>query len=683
MWRLRRGWARWRVPKAYYSSVVPACPPPQLALLSRLDAHNRLFQLLSFNPISIDPQLYIQCFEQARDSDDKTRRLLYQRLLFHQRYADCWQVFFDHYTDLTDVDDFVEMAFTYLKNQDNHAYGWFYFVMAAQDGFPERFLEVVMDTAMSYSKEADAFRQAQVVHQNLGHVSLMMDLLRWKDHSLSNSAHRWVVLVYLRNLLNMAPPQFNVGQVISEYPHITHYPGWLSHLSLENHLIDGYDFDANVQMNTNDILKAMPIVDPGTLWKVYRRVDQPDKLIVSQLVQKMVNTEGNPVDIEHLIESNELTLDTLDADHISKLLTKVTLDKLAKQLVAKTSLMADGEAKICQFITLSPLLTQKLGIAILGDILKLSIHHDNVFEAIDARDNAPAIYRGLVHLDDLKPSVLLAALRHGLDHHGLVEEHFLVPIFEKYLKLQFDPVEIYKKPYRLTVIATNEVDFQKHWLYALPQDRAAFKRALSKLGGALSVLCPQPRLFCQAMEVLFAYVYLDRFGWLSEMQFGKRYVYQNLCHHIGLRVEQMSRGLYIMRDILAEYKLPSRVFAGATLRMMSQRNVKALVALAADSTIPLYHIQEILMGLITLPQLSVPERLKWVEAVVAKVEARHPGFKMHTRVVYRLVSEIKRYQQQQGFNGASKLDLAWLSQATPAKRALGRTLKLMQRQDKL
>lgn len=665
------------------SSVATPTPPPSLALLARLDPHNRLFQLLSFNPISIDPQLYIQYFEQARDPDDHTRRLLYQRLLFHQRYADCWQVFFDHYTDLTDVDDFVEMAFTYLKTHNNHAYGWFYFVMAAQDGFPERFLEVVMDTAMSYSGEVDAFKRGQRVHQNLGHVSLMMDLLRWKDNSLSATAHRWVVLVYLRNLLTMAPPGFNVAQVISEYPTLTHYPGWMSHLPVAHHKFAGYDLDDDVKVNTNDILTAMPIVGPGTLWQVYRRLPHPDKTIVSQLVQKMVSNDDNADAIERLIESNELTLDTLDPDHLGKLLPKVTLATLAKQLVGKMSAMSDGEARISDFITLSPLIIGDRGPEILADILRLAVPHDHVFLAIDAREDAPAIYRRLVDVGDLPPPVVLAMLKNGLDHHGLVEAEFLVPLFERYLRLQFDPATIYKKPYRLTVIATHEVDFQRHWLYALPQDRAAFKRAVSKLGGIIAVLCPQPRLFCQAMEVLFAYIYLDRFGWLSQMQFGKRYVYQNLCHAIGLRVEQMSRGLYVMRDILGHYRLPSRVLVGAALRMMTQRNVGALVEVAALPAMPAYHIQEILLGLITLPHLSVPERLKWVEAVVTAVQPRHPGFKLLTRVVYRLVAEIKHYQHQQGFKGASTLDLAWLSQATPAKRALARALKLMQRQDKL
>lgn len=645
-------------------------PPPELANLRHLDPHNRMFQLLSYNPVLIDPRMYMQSFEQTSDYDVSTKDLLLRRLLFHQRYGDCWQVFFELYTDLTDVDMFIEMAFEYLKSCNNHGYGWFYFVLAAHGNFPERFLEVVMETALRYSDDAIALKQAVSMYPHLCQVSLLRDLLQWKDGGGLDGAHPYVLLMYMKMYLLLAPPGFPFVRLVSEYPEVCTLSGWISHIANVNANVEELVLEGT-KINTNDALTIMESIDLFKLWKAYSKIHGANSLIVSQLVHLMAS--NNPRAVENLLLRKKINVDSLNYDETVLLLSLVSRLAVANQLIDKLATNDRRDTAFQKMLASSPLVVKQ---SIMTKIFALSTDIEALLDVIDTRTDAPLVYRKLDVLN-MDHNTVLCILDRGVRIHGVLDSEFVIPIVDHFLRLSFNPDEIYLNPHRLTVNDTQEIDFQRHWRYALPLDRVKFKHNLRELSGVLSKLSNQPQVVCRLLEVLFEYIYSSRFLWLAAELFGKRYIFQLIVNFMGVHIERQPRGLYLLRDILAQWHLPSRVLQGAIFRVMAKEDPHTVLQLL-EINLPRYHLQEIMLGLITL-NITMKERLQYVQQVVKTTQKTDPFFKIETRAMFRLVLELKRMRKAGIQVMEFENDLAWIQSLDAAAKALRKTILLVTR----
>ena len=99
-----------------------------------IDFENKLFTILSYDPILIDPRIYLHYYEgvaglslsSASSSETSLKKLYIERLLYHRKFHLCWQLFLDSCNNsnnnnntLNELDEFLEIIHNCLRNKSD------------------------------------------------------------------------------------------------------------------------------------------------------------------------------------------------------------------------------------------------------------------------------------------------------------------------------------------------------------------------------------------------------------------------------------------------------------------------------------------------------------------------------------------------------------------------------------
>lgn len=782
MWRRLRA-APASLPWRSVRLLSRAVLTPQIhAQFRHLDPHNRLFQVLTYLPALIDPRWYEQYWLAAPDSGEETRRLLFRRLLFHQQYETCWRIFFETYSDLGDIDVFVDGCVQDLRSQKNLAYGVVDFI-AACEHFPQSLTGLAAEVAGRALGQVAMVAQARELHEQLAQIGSFADLLEWKDNNMGHDAPPWQVAVYL-TWFRRLDPHHDMAMVVSEYPQYCAHPGWIAHLagaceeplvlstvevvedkdtfsveqpvelseevgenvppehalgaseaieglverishsktsegnpkdpcdveeSVDTSKIAEKSLEASIRVNDSDIVAALKTnTDTLALYAVYcQSCKDPDPFLVNLMVQRMATGEHGLKAVESMVLSGALDLSMIDLATIVELIERVANPNVAKRLLGKVVNFEEEKlSETCQKLAVAPAPVFKdptflyemyshleseetesadeakplLELYEAPHMAPLPTNMSGLFLAlIDNHADVTSIYRKLA-TTPLNLNSMLRLFQHGVLYHGLIESEFIVPIFNSLLRIHFNPERILNSPRRLTVIPTNDVDFQKIWLYALTDNREKLHYMLNEIGRVAANLSDSPSLFNDFFLIFINHINLTDFRWFCTESYGRRYIYQNLLHHTCYFIERQSRALYRVRDLLGCFVPPPRVLHGTAFRLMAKENPDNALRILETTPLPKYHLQELVLGIITNRTLLVAEKMRCIHQFVDQLVYEDRTFKLDTRVVYRIIAHIRRHHQQAGYDYTLQQHMEWLTEAKTSQRALTRALKLLGRQ---
>ncbi|KAG7661520.1 uncharacterized protein J8A68_004979 [[Candida] subhashii] len=197
-----------------------------------IDPQNKLFILLAYDPVMIDPQLYLHYYQFVANLETTTKRLLVHRLLFHKQYEQCWQLFTESYTSLSELDEYVDIACTYLTKLDNE------------------FLKVEFLSTLSLSESEQNLRASILTsiehHLKITSAEIEEILDFWSYVNNLNTLeeletyyngidrdNNYLRTLYLKRVMTMLQydPELSkqtVAKYLMESPNITSSKGWLS-----------------------------------------------------------------------------------------------------------------------------------------------------------------------------------------------------------------------------------------------------------------------------------------------------------------------------------------------------------------------------------------------------------------------------------------------------------------------
>lgn len=275
-----------------------------------LDQENKLFTILSYDPILIDPRLYLHFINDEIPKNMK--RVYFERLLYHRCYAACWNHFSENYDTLSDLDDFLELINSILLQQDNYQFAILDFVLSLPLQLNENFHNQIIDSLVYTIKpefdtshvleiwklmnEINTIDELTSYHHGLEksfendtlYLKRLMELLKSED----NLKHQTIVeyLVNFQNItsrcgwINLIFPQFESSTVISNL----YAPEYiLPFISSLNYLINH-----QAKLNELDTLYILHggVIKPYSIFTGYTRtVTTLNKPIINHLTRALLN----------------------------------------------------------------------------------------------------------------------------------------------------------------------------------------------------------------------------------------------------------------------------------------------------------------------------------------------------------------------------------------------------------
>nr|ADY62672.1 orf19.3202 [Candida metapsilosis] len=195
---------------------------PNLArdLRKSMDIENKLFTVLSYDPVMIDPRLYLHFYDPTVTSSVK--KLMLERLLYHQQYSVCWQLFLGDTLD--DLDLFLETTKRFMKKQRNDFAVIDLIINMPDFGENEAYRSLVLD-ALTNTFDIDA-RHLLQTYSDVKELRNINDLLAFPRNDFISTAlcSKQAVKV----LYNEGTTAQQFQEILLQTPDLIIRPGWIS-----------------------------------------------------------------------------------------------------------------------------------------------------------------------------------------------------------------------------------------------------------------------------------------------------------------------------------------------------------------------------------------------------------------------------------------------------------------------
>ncbi|CCG24160.1 hypothetical protein CORT_0E05760 [Candida orthopsilosis Co 90-125] len=195
---------------------------PNLArdLRKSIDIENKLFTVLSYDPVLIDPRLYLHFYDPSVGAPVK--KLMLERLLYHQQYAACWQLFIGDTLD--DLDVFLETTESFIKKSGNDFAVIDLVISLPQLGENESYRTSVLD-ALAHTFNIDV-RQILQTYYEINDLRNINNLLAYSKNDFTSTVLR--LKQTMRVLYYEGTTSRQVQEVLLQNPDIMIRPGWIS-----------------------------------------------------------------------------------------------------------------------------------------------------------------------------------------------------------------------------------------------------------------------------------------------------------------------------------------------------------------------------------------------------------------------------------------------------------------------
>ena len=569
-------------------------PALALRLQRELDDSNKLFVLMSYNPVYIDPEIYLYFYDQVDSMDIESKNLLYRRLLFHQKYDTCWDMFNSSYTSINDVEEFLDLCINELKSLNNLTFGLLELITASQN--PQLcgdFRALVLETICFKLKlNKDLIDNCISVHQDLEALDTSEEIAEYRTANAASFTHLYINHIYLKRLFLLMTQEGKLDleqrffDILIDYPDITSRPGWLALTGPKFPLSsfiqpklhnkprqNGYKL-SNITLNELDIIYCINSganIDFDTIYDIYsnsKKVDSVEKPVINGIFSVLIEGGSYELFKSRLVEQAQ----TLQKDLLVRSFTRLLDNTTDFQQIGHRFETLLPRSYMLDIMTKSIEMKYNEGYELdnTAELIRACNTLDNRTKLIrtilkyvknDDEQKMVRFYRDIIK--DIKSTqILLEVMRNMILRNDMIDKSVICTIFDKILHNG-----ISKRP-----VSKEEVsrDFQLMYHHATPAERAHCHNSLRAMGQMFSLIGAQD--FCRVITILHHHI--GRFDYCHS-PYGKNYIYTNIVKETMRFIDRgndMKTAIFKMRDILGSLQCNATVIRGYIFKLMVKQD---------------------------------------------------------------------------------------------------------------
>jgi hypothetical protein len=579
-------------------SVLDELDPALAQRLQReVDDCNKLFVLLSCNPVYINPEIYLYFYDQVDRMDITSKNLLYRRLLFHQRYDICWDIFNSSYTSINDIEEFLNLCIDELKKLNHLTFGLLELILALQNPqLCSNFTALVLETACFKLKlNKELIDNCISVHQDLEALNTSEDIGEYRTANSASFTHLYINHIYLKRLFMLMTEEGKLDleqrffNILIDFPDIKSKPGWLAlagpkiprssfiqsklhHKPRQN----GYKL-SNIALNELDIIYCINSganIDFDTIYDTYisnKKVESLEKPIINGLFSMLI--EGGSYDLFkiRLVEQAQ----TLQKDFLVRSFLRLLNNPMDFQQIGHRFETLLPRSYMLEIMTESIEMKYNDGYdlnstvelirvcntlenrtKLIRTILKYIKKEGGIDEQKMVR-----FYRDIIK-NITSTQILLEIMRSMILRNDIIDKSVICTIFDKIL---YNGIP--KRPISKEQIPQ---DFQIMYQHANPSQRANCHNNLRAMGQMFSLIGAQD--FCRVITILHHHI--GRFDYCHST-YGKSYIYDNLVKETMRFIDRgndMKTAIFKMRDILGTLQCNATVIRGYIFKLMVKQD---------------------------------------------------------------------------------------------------------------
>lgn len=537
------------------------------------DNYNKFSLLLSFNPIMIDPRLYIYFYESTSIMIDfDMKKLLLRRLVYHRNFEECWRVLFNTATAFNDLDEFVDVLIDELKIRDNFTYGIYQLLYSGYENIVDKNLVRALidtfcyrlgltkenvfsvftviegirdDTMGDYFSGLENFTSEQMLFFQL--FRYRMQLQEFSTASMNNVTNR----ESLNHILNHI---FLDKEVLSK-------SGWLSFLLSEAKV--SLSFGDNPKMNTDGVVQTTESclllcllthhiesefnINEYEYLILLRYVNSENIEDLCQICEKRFLLNFHIVNylmstclvylesLDFLRDFSVRHFNVLSSQLLSSVLRKLFFDsrsnfKLLCNKFKKNSSSTTSKETVENFFhqpyaeAVSPPPLEDLK-QMISSFNKLDLAFAavkgamNIILRYDYRDcDLVQFYSYIVSDIRLTSHNFVEVTRQILLRHVIIESNIIAKLFEKILSKCWNTDTIMKSNRKIKGVHDN---FKKIYCLATENEKARFHNRIRSFGQLLSLL--DIDRCAKVLNILHRHLWSDQFDFANSLQ-GKEYI---------------------------------------------------------------------------------------------------------------------------------------------------------------
>ncbi|CUM68279.1 uncharacterized protein PRCAT00006001001 [Priceomyces carsonii] len=584
-------------------------------LQSTVDKYNRFSLLLTYDPIRINPHVYICLYKDLKvDLDSGTKMLFLRRLIFHNRFSECWDVILANNSTLQDIEESIDVMENELEENHSIKIGIYYLLLASQKAIPNITLaRTVADTiCFKFDISKSDLQQLITNEKALASITTFEDLVLYREENLHLIENSIVMrLFYLRRIIRIllsvdVKDAALYSQILNEFkqfaftcPECFKTGGWITsilpastYLDLKNELLMAHEsliFDDLSNFILHSLRRrnraALSVYDILLLsqssrasfacvtYKLYRDNFQSQKslnrTIINWLMDKIIKNSDTQEVFKIAYENTALIDETKMVDSIIMLFegNEMNFKKLVKRI------SSDKEKANKVFIgfmekTLGKGTTYDQVVTLTDAFYRSKLSSELIIKLLHLLSNTNIDKQKLNKyflwlLKDLKLSsyVLLEVMRCCVLRLKLFDETLLSELFGAILERSIDK--------RIVNDSQTVDDFQSLYSAATVKEKARFHNRIRALAQCLSLL--EVGELGRILNLFHEHTFSSEFQFIWS-QSGKNYIFNSLIidtmRFISRSFKDSGEGILKMRNLLATINFDSSLVKCCLFRYM-------------------------------------------------------------------------------------------------------------------
>lgn len=237
-------------------NLIEQIPNLSNELKRSIDFENKLFTILSYDPILIDPRIYLHYYDgiaslsfssSSISSETSLKKLYIERLLYHRKFHLCWQLFLDSCNNnnnnnntLNELDEFLETIHNYLINKSgSYKFNLLDLIINLPQNINENnMLQQIIDSIEYICKPDFNIEQMLQISMDINQIYNLNELEKYYSNCQQDQNQDTFALdvLYLKRVMKLILQQQETSKgkkgiiqnYLLQFPHITSQPGWLS-----------------------------------------------------------------------------------------------------------------------------------------------------------------------------------------------------------------------------------------------------------------------------------------------------------------------------------------------------------------------------------------------------------------------------------------------------------------------
>ncbi|KAI5964171.1 uncharacterized protein KGF55_002113 [Candida pseudojiufengensis] len=516
--------------------LIEKIPDLKKKLKNSLDFENKLFTVLTYDPVLIDPRLYLHFY--YPEIDGPMKKLLLERLLFHQQYSTCWQLFLGE--TLIDIDEFLTSVKS-IFNKQNNEFAIIYFILSQPNLDENGIHKIQILDSLTHIFKINA-RQVLDIYYEINDLRNIDDIMNYENNNFATDVIKLKKIISL--LYYEGASKQEISQILLQFPQLLIKPGWVSSLLPKFEFYSCLlfeDIPKNLEPFMDSIKEILPVgvrlndvdaiyllhsnVDPFVLFSSYK-LSRMQKNISNLMIESMLRTSKiEEVKAAFLTCSEKLTLpvavgclDLLLPVEISAL----SLIKPLNALIRDSVVMQLTQLSPSHYLELIPYYTHDY---------KVSRHLIKSYCESSIADIEDLKF--LASQNSLSKRTLLEIFRSTLLRTEIIDENFIDIILNSILRKS------------ITKVGNFSTSFESLTLL----ERNLFHATLRSLGQSISVLPPES--LASVMDILYKVLHSTTFEFKDD-DIAQKYLLKSISNEVFNFVLREENRVEILSTVMSK-----------------------------------------------------------------------------------------------------------------------------------